>query len=83
VSGRKKLTKGQERVYKAIVQYMSTHGYPPSYKDLGDNLGVSSTCVKTYLDIMERERWLRRTPGLARTIVLLPESEDKKEEEES
>lgn len=63
-----------ERIYEAVRDYWEANGYSPSMHDIMEAAGVSSTSVTTYhLDLLAREGRVRRTPGVARSIVLVEE----------
>lgn len=36
-------TRAQEVVLEAIRAHIASHGYPPTWRQLGDALGISST----------------------------------------
>jgi|TARA_R110000824_G_scaffold215094_1_gene401352 repressor LexA len=54
-----------------LKRYTKKHGYPPSLREILEDLGYSSTSVVTYqLDRLEREGRLTRQRHVARSIVL-------------
>ena len=60
-----------DAVLQAIAQYHAEHGYAPTLRELGDLCDVSSKAhVKYLLDKLERAGRIRRTPGIARSIVV-------------
>lgn len=63
-----------ERIYAAVKEFWKVNGYSPSIGDIMAAAGVSSTSVTTYhLDLLEGAGRIRRTPGVARSIVVLEE----------
>jgi repressor LexA len=55
-----------------IGEFVEEHGYPPSIRDIGTAVGISSTSVVDYnLRVLEREGFLRRTGGVSRGLELL------------
>jgi len=55
-----------------ISEYIATHGYPPSLRDIMDFMAVTSTnAVSDHLRAMEKLGVIRRTPGIARSIVIV------------
>jgi repressor LexA len=52
--------------------------YPPTVRDILNGCNISSTSVVDYnLDILEREGYIRRHPGISRGIELISESTTK------
>ncbi len=55
-----------------IREFVDEHGYPPSIRDIGAAVGISSTSVVDYnLRVLEREGHLRRTRDVSRGLELL------------
>ena len=66
------LTDRQREVLAAIEQYIRAYGYPPSFRELGALMGVTSTnAVEDVLAALERRGYIRRTPRIARGIVIV------------
>lgn len=66
------LTPRQAALLDAIRSYVDTTGIPPTVAELGRMAGISSTSVVCYnLDALEGRGLIRRTPGIARSIVLV------------
>src|ERR1051325_2325955 len=65
------LSDRQQRMLQFIRQYMGDHGRPPTVREIGTAVGISSTSVVDYnLRILEREGHLRRDRELSRGIEL-------------
>ena len=63
----------QDKVLATIRRFWNEHGYSPSISDLVREVPLSSTSIATrYLERLVREGKIRRTPGVARSIVLPP-----------
>lgn len=62
-------------VYRAVRQAVESHGYPPSLREIGSQVGLTSpSSVKHQLDKLERLGLVRRDPKRPRAMeVLLPE----------
>ncbi|GIV82082.1 MAG: hypothetical protein KatS3mg051_1436 [Anaerolineae bacterium] len=59
-------------VWQAIAEYERWHGYAPSFRDLVELCGLSSTSVAEYhVNRLEAAGVVRRTPGIARGMVLV------------
>jgi len=79
----KNLTKRQEDVYDYIKKYIVEHGFPPSTREIGSALGLSSPAtVHTHLKKLEEAGCIRKTNAKFRTIEIIGENEYAKKEEE-
>ena len=66
------LTKRQQEIFDFIKQYSSTHGYPPTVRDIGKAVGLaSSSTVHAHLANLEKIGLLRRDPSKPRAIEML------------
>jgi repressor LexA len=69
------LTKRQREVFDFIKRYSSEHGYPPTVRDIGKAIGLtSSSTVHAHLSNLERLGLLRRDPTKPRALELLGEA---------
>jgi repressor LexA len=69
------LTKRQREIFDFIKRYSSEHGYPPTVRDIGKAIGLtSSSTVHAHLSNLERLGLLRRDPTKPRTLELLGEA---------
>lgn len=65
------LTKRQQQVYDIIVQELERNGYPPSVREIGEKLGLSSSAtVQAHLSTLEKKGYLSRSATKSRTITL-------------
>src|SRR4051812_12066039 len=66
------LTKRQREIFDFIKRYSSEHGYPPTVRDIGRAIGLtSSSTVHAHLANLEKVGLLRRDPTKPRAIELL------------
>ncbi len=66
------LTKRQQEIFEFIKRYSSQHGYPPTVRDIGKAIGLtSSSTVHTHLSNLEKIGLLRRDPSKPRALELL------------
>ena len=66
------LTKRQQEIFEFIKKYSSQHGYPPTVRDIGKAIGLtSSSTVHTHLANLEKIGLLRRDPSKPRALELL------------
>jgi repressor LexA len=68
------LTPRQERILETIRSAVHERGYPPSMREIGEAVGLTSTSsVKHQLQALEAKGFLRRDPNLPRAIdVTMP-----------
>jgi repressor LexA len=65
------LSERQENMLRFIRRYMTEHGRPPTVREIGMAVGISSTSVVDYnLRVLERDGHLRRERELSRGIEL-------------
>ena len=65
------LTKRQQEVLAGIRYILQESGYPPTVRELGERLGLRSSCtVQRHLEALERKGFIRRNPTKARTIEI-------------
>lgn len=71
------LTARQERILETIRASVHDKGYPPTMREIGEVVGLTSTSsVKHQLQALEAKGYLRRDPNLPRAIdVIMPEAE--------
>lgn len=65
------LTGKRRQILQFIAQYIGDHGYPPSVREIGEAVGLSSSStVHTHLQLLQREGYLRRDPTKPRALVV-------------
>ena len=70
-----KLTKRQREIFEFIKQYSGRHGYPPTVRDIGKAIGLtSSSTVHAHLANLEKLGLVRRDPTKPRALELLGEA---------
>lgn len=63
------LTPKRRQMLDMISKYVSDHGYPPSVREIGEAVGLTSpSTVHTHLRVLEREGFLRRDPAKPRAM---------------
>ena len=66
------LTKRQQEIFDFIKRYVGEHGYPPTVRDIGKAIGLtSSSTVHAHLANLETVGLLRRDPTKPRAIEVL------------
>jgi len=67
-----KLTKRQQEIFDFIKRYSAEHGYPPTVRDIGKAIGLtSSSTVHAHLANLEKAGMLRRDPTKPRALEIL------------
>lgn len=62
----------RKQIMTFLQKYIENHGYSPSFKEIGEGVGIYSTStVKSHLDILRAYGNITFTPGVARTIRIL------------
>lgn len=60
-----------------IRDYCAENGYPPTYREMGEAVGIRSTStVKLIVDVMLDEGLVTRVHGKTRTLKLVEHDED-------
>ena len=69
------LTQRQRRVLEVIRDSIERRGYPPSVREIGEAVGLSSaSSVAHQLSVLQKKGWLRRDPNRPRALdVRLPD----------
>lgn len=68
------LTKRQQEIFDFIRRYSDSHGYPPTVRDIGRAIGLtSSSTVHAHLANLEKIGLLRRDPTKPRALEMLVE----------
>ncbi len=74
----KGLTTRQEDILNFIRDYIEFNGYPPSYREIGENFNISSTFgVKRHLDALIKKGFLKSEGNMSRALSLTPLSQTK------
>ena len=69
---RQDLTDRQRQILDLITEKVSTRGYPPSVREIGEAVGLSSpSTVHSHLSALERYGYLRRDPSKPRAIEVI------------
>jgi len=71
------ITDRQRRILEAIRDSVSTRGYPPSMREIGEVVGLtSSSSVKHQLSALQAKGFLRQDPNRPRALeVVMPEED--------
>ena len=65
------LTARQQEIWQFLVTYVDDHGYPPTVREIGEEVGLASpSTVHAHLANLERVGLIRRDPSKPRAIEL-------------
>jgi repressor LexA len=66
------LSKRQQEIYDFVVRYAAKHGYPPTVREIGEEVGLASpSTVHAHLANLERAGLLRRDPTKPRALEVV------------
>lgn len=78
------LTKRQGEILDYIKKYIVAHGYPPTVREIGADLGVSSPAtIHTHLSNLESKGFIKKEETKNRAIELLVDNEYEEKQETS
>jgi len=73
------LSERQQRILDFVREFTRQNGYPPTIRDIGSELGISSTSVVNYnLKVLEREGYIQRDREVSRGLKVLADLEDQR-----
>lgn len=76
-----KLTKGQEKILDAIKKEIAKNGYPPTVREIGKRVGLSSPAtIHCHLEKLVEKGYIKKGDKMNRTIELLVPNEYKDDE---
>jgi repressor LexA len=77
------LTKRQEEILTYVKEYIVSHGYPPTVREIGKDLGVSSPAtIHTHLNRLVEKGFIKKDSSKNRAIELLVENEFNKRDDD-
>ncbi len=66
------LTERQQQIWNYLVEYVDRHGYPPTVREIGEEVGLASpSTVHAHLANLERAGLLKRDPTKPRALELI------------
>jgi repressor LexA len=73
---RSQLSERQLRILEMIREFTAEYGYPPTIREIGEQVGISSTSVVSYnLDILQNKGYLSRSSEVSRGLKLTGDDE--------
>ena len=64
----------QRKVLDFIRRYLKMNAYAPSFREIGEELGITVGTVQDHIDALVRKRFLKKTPDRSRSLQLVEES---------
>jgi repressor LexA len=72
------LSARQEAILRFITRFLEESGYPPSIREIGKAVGISSTSVVNYnLNVLERDGYIARDREVSRGLRLVGHGRDR------
>jgi repressor LexA len=66
------LTDRQQQIWNYLAEYVDLHGYPPTVREIGEEVGLASpSTVHAHLANLERAGLLKRDPTKPRALELI------------
>lgn len=65
------LTDKQKKVLDFVKSYAQEHGYPPTFREIGEHFGFGWPASRQHLKAIERKGFIRMTPSTSRGIEIL------------
>ena len=76
-----KLSARQRRMLNMIRDFVGEYGYPPTIRQIGEVVGISSASVVSYnLGVLQRKGFLARDPEVSRGLRLVEEDDGEVDE---
>ena len=67
------LTRRQRQVYDFIAAFVQSHGYSPSFEEIGNGMGLSSLAtVHKHLTNLQEKGFIKRAWNRSRSVELVP-----------
>lgn len=62
----------RERIVNAVLAFTARRGYPPTYREIGRETGISSTgALAFHLNKLKRQGVITWEPGCPRTLAVV------------
>ena len=69
----------QQKILDFIRRFSNDHGFPPTIREIGQDVGISSTSVVNYnLNVLEKKRFLERDKNVSRGLRLTEAVEEER-----
>jgi len=65
------LTDKQQKILDFVKSYLQEHGYPPTFREIGEHFGFAWAASRTHLKAIERKGFVKVTPSRSRGIEVV------------
>ena len=65
------LTDKQQKVLYFVISFAQDHGYPPTFREIGEHFGFGWCASKAHLKAIERKGFIKLIPSRSRGIEML------------
>ncbi len=69
------MNESRTAVYEAVVGLIDDLGYPPSVREIGEEVGLSAATVQAHLDKLIADGFLLRQEGKPRTLRVVRDND--------
>ena len=70
------LSTRQQKILDFIRKFSREHGFPPTIREIGEKVGITSTSVVSYnLNALEKKNWIERDKSVSRGLRLVERPE--------
>ena len=68
------LTDRQKEILVFIRQFLASHGFPPTIREIGTHFNIAPASALGHLHALETKGFIRRTPARPRCLEILKEA---------
>ena len=68
------LTERQKEILGFVRDFLATHGFPPTIREIGLSFHIAPASVLGHLHALEVKGFVRRTPAKSRCLEVLKEA---------
>lgn len=68
---RPNLTEKQSNFLRKIISLSKDKGYPPTYRELAEETGLSIKMTANYVEILEKKGFIKKEPFKSRAIKVI------------
>lgn len=67
----KQLTNKQKEILQFLISYLGEHGYPPTFREIGEHFGFLWTASKGHLKSLQKKGVIKINPSKSRGIEII------------
>jgi repressor LexA len=65
------LTNKQRKILEFVISFTQNHGYPPTFREIGEHFGFRWSASRAHLKAVERKGFIKLIPSRSRGIEIL------------